>query len=94
MVSIIPCHGVSGFLLDNKQIRQESLSLAYPYTKTQFDDMDDPIKFFLVIERLGRDILQHSATLGKTCLSPNITGELYLKEAFVEFVSLVRFSRF
>ena len=56
--------------------------------------MDDPIKFFFVIERLGRHILQHSATLGKTCLSLNITGELYPKEAFVEPASLVRFSGF
>ena len=94
MVSIIPWQGVSDFLLDNKQIRQEAFSLAYLCTKTQFDDMDDPIQLFFVIERLGRDILQHSATLGKTCLSPNITGELYPKEAFVESASLVRFSGF
>lgn len=43
-----------GALRVNKQMRQEALSIAYKRTLFQLDDMDDFIKFAILIGEMGR----------------------------------------
>jgi hypothetical protein len=42
----------------NRQIRQETLPVAYQRTLFHFDDMDDLIKFLIAIGKIGRDNIE------------------------------------
>lgn len=47
-----------GILRINKQVREETLSLAYRRTDFHLDDMDDFIKFTISIGRIGRENIE------------------------------------
>ncbi|KAF1961562.1 hypothetical protein CC80DRAFT_193879 [Byssothecium circinans] len=47
-----------GILSVNKQMRQEALPLAYGLTTFHLDDMDDLLKLFIMVGKMGRDNIE------------------------------------